>query len=405
MLAGVEPITTSRPAARRRTARTSRRGAGAALPVAVLLAAACGAVSAPDAASSAAVSTRPPDPADGFLVGLNPIHYTDSGPTDTDLEEARRMGAHAMRVWVHWREIEPARGEFRWGTLDRLVEGLEGRGIEPWFVVVGSPAHAVRTSRVPEAWDSLTFPDDLDAYRVFLGRLVARHRGRVRHYEIWNEPDHEYYAVGGGGASEYAALLAASYETIRSVDSAAQVIMAGTAGTNLPYVRDVLARLGGRRALDGLAAHPYRWSDATGFHTAAPGDRHTVAHPAGGDTWVDLREEILLYREALREHGYPDAAVWITEFGYPAHDDLGGPAYLTLTQQAEYLEATRRVLRDPEMRFVKGFFWFADRDWAEDPADTSAQQDFGFFGLARTDLSWKPAATVFRRWALDESSP
>jgi len=332
-----------------------------------------------------------------ILLGMNLISYTED-PGDKDLEESRSLGVQAVRIWVHWRAIEAKKGEFAWSSLDKAVALCEQKGIEPWFLVVGAPQHACRGGQLDETLDRLC-PPQIEPYKIFLKNLVERYRGRVRHYEIWNEQDLEIYWITGPNASEYAELLRVSYSLIKKVDEKAQVVMGATGGTNLPFMREMLDHLKGEVAFDAVASHPYRWSDETGYSTAGPYEQHSVALPEGGDAYaeVDLKEELLLYENLLENYGYKNIPHWITEYGYPAHDDVGGKAYVTLSQQADYLEQTYFLLRDDaELSFVRGVFWFCDRDWATDPNDPSAQDDFGFFGLLKVDHTWKPAAYVFR---------
>lgn len=145
--------------------------------------------------------------------------------------------------------------------------------------------------------------------------------------------------------------------------------------------------------------HPYRVSDETGFITVGPAERRSVQLPGEDETAsVNLKEELLLHQRLFQDQGYGWPDLWITELGWPAHNDTSGPAYVTLSEQAEYLRQTYELARDDtEMRFLKGIFWFCDFDWATDPNEPVAQNEFGFFGLGWADYKWKPAAKLFQR--------
>lgn len=315
------------------------------------------------------------------------------------------MGASIVRLWVYWGRIEAQPGQYDWTALDEQVRAGRIRGMEPWALVAGAPASACRNPNfVPAALDNLC-PPELSVYQTFLSELVTRCRGQIHYYEIWNEPDLEYYWATGPSAAEYAQLLLLSYQTLKAIDPDAQVVMAATGGMNLPYTAAVLASLDGQPAFDATASHPYRWSDATGFATAGPGDLHTIALADGSPLQATFKDELLLYQQVFYDNGYGWPDLWITEFGWPAHDDIGGPAYVTLAQQADYLRQTYALAHDnPNLSFVKGLIWFADRDWATDPDDAVAQESFGFFGLAWVDGTWKPAAKTFYELATTGSS-
>ncbi|MBI4505684.1 MAG: hypothetical protein HY691_09125, partial [Chloroflexi bacterium] len=67
----------------------------------------------------------------------------------------------------------------------------------------------------------------------FVQRAVAKFRGRVAYWEIWNEPDFRPRAEGGwfgfwnGDAQQYARLLKVAYLAAKSVDPQATIIMGG----------------------------------------------------------------------------------------------------------------------------------------------------------------------------------
>lgn len=341
-----------------------------------------------------------------FLFGMNPIRYID-GPTEKDIEDMASLGVKSIRIWVNWRQIEPEKGKFDWSSLDKIVALCEQKGIEPWFLVAGAPQHACNGGELDDQIDRLC-PPKIEPYKVFLTKLVERYQGRVRYYEIWNEPDHEYYWITGPNAEEYAELLRVSYDTIKALNGNIQVVMAATAGTNLPFMRQILDHLGGKPAFDAIASHPYRPSlKPPHYMTVGPDERSWRELPEGGEAGVkvNLKEELLLYQDLLRRYGYKDVPHWITEFGYPGHDGRASPAYLTLQQQADFLRRTIELLRDdPELKFVKGVFWWTDRDLDIELPDPIPLDYFAYFGLIAADGTWwKPAAKVFKELATQPS--
>src|SRR5206468_3560442 len=73
-------------------------------------------------------------------------------------------------------------------------------------------------------------------------RDVARHfRGRIRYWEIWNEPDLEAFWHPTPNASDYAALVTAASSAIKQVDRHAKIVLAGTSGVDLDFIRAVTA--------------------------------------------------------------------------------------------------------------------------------------------------------------------
>ena len=82
------------------------------------------------------------------------------------------------------------------------------------------------------------YPPDLRAWREWNRTLATHYKGRVRYYEIWNEPDLGFFQ---GTAPEYLELLKAASEEIKAVDPTAIVMTGGFAGMDLrDHKADVL---------------------------------------------------------------------------------------------------------------------------------------------------------------------
>src|SRR5918992_2017690 len=58
------------------------------------------------------------------------------------LDTLDRLGVDVVRFTIHWNEIEPAQGRFRWRLSDPVLRGLQTRGIQPVVTLVGTPGWA-----------------------------------------------------------------------------------------------------------------------------------------------------------------------------------------------------------------------------------------------------------------------
>jgi polysaccharide biosynthesis protein PslG len=327
----------------------------------------------------------------------NPVNSNDD-TIARDLELHAELGAWGTRLPVEWSRIEPQPGSFQWEHVDRFIATSLQNGLEPWALVSGAPDHACRPG-TRTLWPGGSCPPQTELYEAFLRVLATRYRGKVHYYEIWNEPDFEYFWTGGATPAEYADLLVGAHGAIKASDPEAQVVMAGTAGTKLPYLGAILRHLRGAKVFDAVSIHPYRTSSTTGLITVGPHEKRPVDDENGRKQTVDFLGEMRLHRNVLDAAGYTDVPMWITEFGWGAHDEVGGKAFVTLTQQARYLTQTYDTLsRHPDLQ-VPGLFWYTITDWATNPLDTKAQWQYGFFGLVRRNRSAKPAACAYLRLA------
>ena len=132
---------------------------------------------------------------------------------------------------------------------------------------------------------------------------VVRHfRGRIRYWEIWNEPNVDTFWHPSPDADDYALLLNAAGSAVKRADRRSQVVLAGTSGIDLRFIRSVAART---HRFDVVAVHPYRGLPEPSF---------------------------LKQVKALRRLHKP---IWFSEIGWPAGD--GCASCYGEVEQARYL--------------------------------------------------------------------
>jgi len=126
---------------------------------------------------------------------------------DYDLPVAKEMGAHWVRVFLGWLEIETSPGEYTWDKYDPVFERLGELELSAMVVMYGAPDWAAVESCGPIS--------DTLALENFLDVLVPRYAHVVDAWEFINEPDgrepHVYGpAIGCWGLhpAEYAQQLA-----------------------------------------------------------------------------------------------------------------------------------------------------------------------------------------------------
>src|SRR5437762_760558 len=94
----------------------------------------------------------------------------------------RAAGVSTVRMDFLWEDVEPARDTFCFDKYDRIIDLLQENGIAVLGVLNYSP------SWLFPQWNH---PPEPGLYARYAARVAARYKGRVRHWEIWNEPDHE----------------------------------------------------------------------------------------------------------------------------------------------------------------------------------------------------------------------
>ncbi len=254
-------------------------------------------------------------------------------PHDLMLESMGNSGVKWARLLVQWPSVEVGRGRYDWGPVDKLVDGLISRGINVFMGTICS-SYPER-EEFPSSnyyYPPTDSPEELEGYCRYAEAMVERYRDRVRHYEIWNEPNVPDFWIPEPDANAYALLVRQVSEAIRSVDSGVKVMGGALSQVGLEvtqYARDFLSQPGTAEAIDILTYHPYM----------------IYGQPLASAPEVTL-EEIVTLRETGREL-HPGLPIWQTECGCPSSADtihVRGDTPWGYNIQAKWL--LRRLLTD-----------------------------------------------------------
>lgn len=182
---------------------------------------------------------RPAPGGSGFLFGIcsHPEHRP-AAEHEQEMEAIAAAGATVARVGVAWAGLEPQPGAWKWDLQDRLVALAAAHGIETQPIIGFGPPHAASAAdRSAQAdayktgkrdpWKiTLNGAPREEPWRGYVAAFADRYRGKIRFYEIWNEPDLGFWR---GTTDEYIARLRTASEEIRRADPAALVMTGGFA--------------------------------------------------------------------------------------------------------------------------------------------------------------------------------
>jgi hypothetical protein len=276
----------------------------------------------------------------GYGVNTFLEQEVDEAKLRRTLELARDAGFTWIRQEFPWRDIEQsAKGDFwdhkwnqdAWAKYDRIVALAQEYGLT-----------VIARLDAPPDWsrqdNSLFYrpPDNYEDFGDYVATVVGRYKGKVQHFQIWNEPN--IYPEWGNQpvtASEYTRLLQIAYRRAKQANPSCVVIAAALAPTiaHEPMNRsDVLflqemydAGAGG--SFDVFSTMAY------GLISGAD-DRRT-------DPWRDVNfSRPMLLREIMVRNGDAAKSIWISELGWnvlpPAFP--GEPRYGRVNdqQQARY---------------------------------------------------------------------
>jgi hypothetical protein len=311
---------------------------------------------------------------------------TAPGQTVSTIDRSADLGVGWVRLFVGWKDIEPAKGAFNDAFVTgfaREVAAFRARGIKVLLVVTGSPAWA---SGSPSGFGGPVNPAD---YAAFVDHLAGGIPG-VGAWEIWNEADGNIFWENGPNPPAYAALLRAAYPVIKAHDPNAIVVSTGMVGADSEFLQ----------AIYDSGAQGF--FDAVGVHTdhaclVVPPDsfyRETDGR-VGRYAFTGYRE----IHHLMTLNGDGAKPIWMTELGWNTQSTAanscrdGGqagtkPAGVTEAAQAANLTAAYRCLAaDP---FVTVAMWFSLQDI---PGSTHYD---GHLGLLRADGAAKPAYAALK---------
>jgi hypothetical protein len=255
------------------------------------------------------------------------------------LELARDLGAHYVRIQMPWEDIEiSAKGDFvdhknnkdAWAKYDAIVAEADRLGLELIARLDRPPAWAREIANsTPEFQEGLARdgnstgpPDEVDDYADFVGAVAGRYRGKLRFFQIWNEPNlKNEWNWRTPAPIEFLELLRAGYLAAKAANPDAVILFPSLSPTDgrdkkapmseLEYLDQVYA-LGGKPYFDIMSAQAYGLGQ--------PPDEHRYIRPRllpdrPIDTRIDVSRVVLLH-EVMERNGDAQKAIWISEFGY-----------------------------------------------------------------------------------------
>jgi len=246
-----------------------------------------------------------------------------------NLEMLSQCGVKWIRAWWGWGMAEKQPGKFDWTEYDRQYNLVTDQKM------LIMPILLRYYSGYEQAWagsmDGIQQPPyQMSQWGDFVFQTVSRYRGRVRVWEIWNEPQ----CLDRFTPETYAELCKVTYTQARRADPACRLV--GFAGVGpLEFIRKTVAA-GGLKYMDILGEHSY---------SAMP--RPETAMP-------ERAKELT----ACLSHPNRAIPVWHTEQGAGADGDGYVSGLLT---EADCASTLVRAYVCAQSTGVKKFFWFSSQ--------------------------------------------
>jgi hypothetical protein len=224
-----------------------------------------------------------------------------------------------------WRTCEPEKGVWDFRQADEQVEQAIRHDVDLIVDVGFVPRWASATPnktcqlKVP---GQCAEPRNIEDWKQWITTIAMRYRGKVKNYEIWNEPnDGGFYTGSVGGLIR---LTKVAQEVVRGIDPEIKILSPS------PYGRPGLEWM--ERFLGGGGGE---YSDIISFHF--------YVHPGPPEGVYRYTQQV---RKMMDRQGVGDRPLWDTEIGW-GHvaqiDEQTAAAYLSRTMLLQRAAGASRV--------------------------------------------------------------
>jgi hypothetical protein len=291
----------------------------------------------------------------------------------------------SQRLWdseVQWADINTSKGVYNWSELDKWLDAASNHGIELLYTFGRVPAWASSQpfdTTCSYGSGQCDPPNDLNAdgtgtnqhWKDFVTAIVTHAGGRIRHWEIWNEPHNAWY--WRGTHAQMVRMAKDAREIIKLTDPNAQIV------SPAPGIRGAPAR---NWLIGYLTAGGGNYVDIFAFHGYIQvGGQYPIAE--------DFVQYLNAYKTTLANFGQSSKPIWDTESSW-------GRAYKTgFTDQDLQAGFLARSWLLHVSSDVSRFFWYEWNNsetgtlWMPNPNDPSAPGTLLKPGIAYREVhSW-----------------
>ena len=300
---------------------------------------------------------------------------------DVQIGQMAASGIETMRVPVYWENIEPTKGTFTWFQTDSAIGMAAEHGIDALPMIYDAPVWA---STQPSMANAKDWPDPTEL-AGFMTAMIGRYGPAgsfwaanpqlkplpVRAWQIWNEPEFDYFYGDRNFHQSFPLLMKAAYQAVHQADPGAVVVMAGLANTTNYYSWNDLAAFyknGVKPYFDVLAINPFgvNFTDVTYILNKV---RHVMAvnHDSRKPIWLT-------------------ELTWLASKGKIHPSDNLGLETTTAVQQASLKHAYLYFAKHKEVG-VRRVYWYSWVTSYKPIGVLGSQPSFEYAGLNAGDAN------------------
>lgn len=197
-----------------------------------------------------------------------------------------------------WNVVEKKKGFFNFEAADYTYVNASKNNIDVVFTLMAPPKWARSSKKKYKGPQYLAMTSDLKGWGNYCRKIMIHFKGKVKYWEIWNEPNAPKTWFKGGSPSDFVKLMKIAYTIAKEVDPNNLIVMGGVVGPDIEKKHDgegffeMTLKLGVSNWLDVYAVH----------YTANKWDRYS---------W---------FKELIEKLGDTSKPIWNSEESYSKGD-------------------------------------------------------------------------------------
>jgi polysaccharide biosynthesis protein PslG len=286
------------------------------------------------------------------------------------LDRVEEAGIGWIRIDMVWAAVERQPGKYDWKLYDRLVAAAEERGLQVLAILAYTPKWATSGAELSGV------PRDGADWRRFCTRAATRYRGRIRYWELWNEPNLPRF-WSGTRQQYWDLILVPGAAAIRAADPQAKIVGPALAHVGSAdwhhWLLQTLERAGS--SIDVVSHHLYDGDGHLDLSRKLDGSTPFANQPS---LWGAVPPSV---REVLKRADARDKPFWLTETGWQS----GNGAAAQAANYTGFLGTWLAAPAEPAAWIEKVFFY--------ELADGGPELSWGLLDTAGRE---KPAYGAYR---------
>lgn len=177
-------------------------------------------------------------------------------------DKIEAIGVKWVRIQSGWQKTEKEKGVYDFAWLDAIVDNIIARNMKPWMCVCyGNKLYG---GQAEEYFGAVGCPpihteEQRTAWHNYCVALAKHYKGRVDHFEIWNEPDGSLWKHGPCG-TELGEFTKASAKAIKEGNPDTYIIGVALARPRVKFLNEAF-KTGMAEYLDAVSYHAYLFDD------------------------------------------------------------------------------------------------------------------------------------------------